>query len=84
MREDPDLVMTREHPRWREFCERLAGPEACDFKDGGTWKCDSRADRPFARKILEDMGMNMAESLRYFSRHGGHCDCEILFNVDTE
>jgi hypothetical protein len=23
-------------------------------------------------------------SLRYFEEYGGHCDCEILLNVDTD
>ena len=79
------LAMTPENPEWRKFCERLGGPEACDFKeDPFSWKCNGRTNRPFARKILRDMGANVAASLRYYDTHGGHCDCEILFNCDRD
>ena len=78
-------VMTPEHPRWEEFCNRLAGPEGCDFQkkpDGNTtWKCAGGTDKTFATKILKAMHVDMAASLAYFDEHGGHCDCEILFNV---
>jgi len=78
-------VMTPEHPRWEEFCNRLAGPEGCDFQkkpDGNaTWKCAGGSDKTFAAKILKSMGMDVAASLAHFDEHGGHCDCEILFNV---
>jgi hypothetical protein len=26
---------------------------------------------------------DVVASLDYFNEHGGHCDCEILFNVDA-
>ena len=29
-------AMTRTHPRWNEFCERLNGPEGCNFRNGKT------------------------------------------------
>lgn len=74
-------VMTPEHPRWREFADRLGGPEGCDFKNN-TWKCNNLEDRPFATAILESMGADVEASLDYFYENGGHCDCEILFNVD--
>lgn len=80
-------VMTPEHRRWKEFCNRLAGPEGCDFKDGAnppettTWKCTGGEDRPCAVKILKAMRMDVAAALAHFDENGGHCDCEILFNV---
>lgn len=78
-------VMTPNHPRWKEFCNRLAGPEGCDFKkkpDGNAaWTCAGGNDRTFAAKILKAMNMDVAASLAFFSERGGHCDCEILFNV---
>ena len=78
-------VMTPKHPRWEEFCNRLAGPEGCDFKkkpDGdATWTCAGGNDKTFATKILKAMNMDVAASLAHFDEHGGHCDCEILFNV---
>ena len=78
-------IMTLQHPRWEEFCERLAGPEGCAFRkkpDGNTtWKCAGGNDKTFAAKILKAMRMDVAASLAYFDAHGGLCDCEILFNV---
>ena len=76
-------TMTPKHPRWNEFCVRLAGPEGCDFKDNHTWKCDNTSNRPFATAILKTMTeIDIAASMEYFDDNGGHCDCEILFNVD--
>jgi hypothetical protein len=80
------FVMKPGHKKWRRFCNRLAGPEACDFKDHPTkrftFKCGGGNDRSMATRILKDMGADVKASLAFFSEHGGHCDCEILFNVD--
>lgn len=85
--------MTKKHPRWNEFLERLEGPEGCDFKLVGppgrgdtTWTCDGGRDKSKAQAILADMGFTweeIEESCEYFDNHGGHCDCEILFNVNA-
>jgi hypothetical protein len=82
-------IMTPVHPRWDEFCDRLEGPEGCNFKEkkpgdakSVTWKCSSSTARPLAKAILEDMGMDVKKSLSFFEKHGGYCDCEILFNVE--
>jgi hypothetical protein len=43
-------------------------------------------DSTKAAKILNAMGLNawdVAASLASFHEHGGHCDCEILFNVNA-
>jgi hypothetical protein len=81
-------VMTRRHKRWAEFCERLEGPEGCNFRkkpDGRTtWDCKSGRDKSRAIAILTAMGATVGEivaSCEYFSSLGGYCDCEILFNV---
>ena len=76
------MIMTPADPRWREFANRLAGPEGCDFKEPGTWQC--QPGFAFARAILTDMGYEVAASLEYFAARGGGCDCEILFNLDAE
>jgi hypothetical protein len=79
-------LMTPEHPRWAEFTNRLGGPEGCDFREDNTWRCHGGHDKRFATAILEDMAktedINVAGSLAYYDQNGGHCDCEILFNVD--
>jgi len=82
-------IMNHEHPRWKEFVERLMGSEGCNFqeKEPGnpnsiTWKCKGGNNKDLAIKILTDMGnIDIEKSLTFFHRNGGHCDCEILFNV---
>ena len=84
------MIMNKKNPRWDEFLCRLDGKEGCNFrkikgKDGLTWTCDSKdRGRPLATKILKAMGLTDKEikgSMKYFDDNGGHCDCEILFNV---
>jgi hypothetical protein len=80
-------IMTREHPRWDEFCDRLEGPEGCNFRqdENGKWIWDCDNDQSLAIAILEKMGaIDIPDSLEYFEEHGGYCDCEILMNVDRE
>lgn len=82
-------VLTPEHPRWPEFIDRLAGPEGCDFrqdeKGNYSWKCAGGSDQSLSRAILESMGgLDVEGSLAYFSVHGGHCDCEVIFNVNPD
>ncbi len=76
------------HWRWNEFVRRLEGPEGCDFRreNGRTvWNCTGLVDRPHSRAVLETMeGIDVEGSLRYFSAHGGHCDCEVVFNVGPD
>jgi Protein of unknown function (DUF2695) len=80
-----DNAMTKEHPRWEEFLERLEGPEGCNFREAApgktVWNCAGGDDKSLATAILTDMGASIEESLAYFEAHGGYCDCEILFNV---
>lgn len=82
-----NLAMTPEHPQWLEFVERLEGPEGCDFQEhpekGFTWKCKGGYDKSFARAILETIpDIDIEASMEHYNKNGGHCDCEILFNVD--
>lgn len=83
-------IMSPHNPRWDEFASRLEGEEGCDFKQkiegdptSVTWKCGGGNDKSFAKAILEKMGgIDIEETLKYFDRNGGYCDCEILFNID--
>lgn len=87
MTEQQKPVMTPKHRRWQEFVLRMEGPDGCDFQevDGQyVWTCDATAARPAARRLLEAMGFDVEASLAYFSEHGGHCDCEILYNVEAD
>lgn len=66
-------TMTREHPRWEEFIERLFSGR------NETW-CEGNFKS--ARIILLEMGeIDIDESLAYCKRRGGYCDCEILYNI---
>jgi len=70
------------HPRWDEFIERLAGPNACNFQTD-RWTCFG--DMQFTTRILREMGLDEPSinvSTAYFRDHGGYCDCEVIFNVD--
>jgi hypothetical protein len=72
------------HPRWEEFLDRLCGPEGCAFAET-RWTC--YGDQRFSRRILAAMGLDEREiaiSLAYYRDHGGHCDCEVLFNLDRQ
>lgn len=65
-------VMTPSHTRWAEFMAHL---EAARHEFG----CSHTPAR--ATIILENMGVAVEPSLRYFRERGGFCDCEIIFNV---
>ena len=83
-------LMTPDHPRWNEFVEALEGPGYCNFHEEELgnpnsikWHCEGGMNKPYAKAILEKMsGFDVEASLRFFEENGGHCDCEILFNVE--
>ena len=84
----PEEVMTPSNPRWGEFCTRLEGPEACDFKRDAagkiSFRCGGGTDKTKSISIMKKMGVDAAlikESCFYFESHGGFCDCEIIFNI---
>lgn len=84
-----DGVMRPAHPRWNEFLQRLGGPEGCNFgeteSEGITWRCNGGRDKSFAIAIMKEMGdVDVEQSLDFFERNGGYCDCEIAFNVEHD
>ena len=79
-------VMGPSHERWREFADRLGGPEGCDFREQegrDVWDCDQ--DHRRTRAILTDMGFD-AEGIEAgvtgLIGRAGYCDCMVLLNVD--
>jgi len=81
-------VMKPGHALWDVFCDRLAGPDGCNWRTGedghDTWDCGGGHDKSKAFTILRGMGFSLrdiCESLSFFDANGGHCDCEILLNV---
>jgi hypothetical protein len=84
---DKSNVMTPAHEKWDEFCNRLEGEEGCNFHEdpvkGIVWNCTSSGAHAHkhSRAILTSMKCDVEASLEYFRKHGGYCDCEVLFNV---
>lgn len=73
--------------RMKLFFSKLEGKDGCNFRrvSGKTaWTCDATAKRPLAHKILRAMKVpagSIKEIMGVATKHGGHCDCEILFNA---
>lgn len=72
----------------KEFFKRLAGPEGCNFrqdkKRGTVWNCGGRSSKDLSIAILDKMGICAADQQKFLQEcddSGGHCDCEIIFNV---
>jgi len=85
-------TMTPESPRWDQFADRLYDCMTRGLP-GGQWRCDGDgtgdSDRnkvhSAAKRVMSAMGgVDIDASLAFFHEHGGHCDCEILFNVDPD
>jgi len=79
-------LMKPGHPRWEEFRERLEGEEGINMievdVEGYTFSCYNGFERPLTRALLKKFeGVDVEGSLKYFAENGGHCDCEVLFNV---
>ncbi len=83
--------MTPEHPRWKEFMERLGSAEGgINVREGGkgilekdrpTWDCDHslRATTAILRTMPD---VDRDASLVFLHEHGGECDCEVFLNVE--
>lgn len=72
--------------QWEDLFVRLEGPDGCNFREGpngDTWDCKGGTDLTFTKAILGEM-VDEAERDRVLSVidvFGGHCDCEVVFNV---
>lgn len=75
-------LLTPDHQRWSELMNKLnealftyIGKKLCN-------KC--KGDFRNSIGILRSMGnIDIAKTLNFFRKHGGFCDCEILFNVEN-
>ena len=66
----------------REFLDRLAGEEGCQYT-AIKWRCGGK-EYLYAKKILNRMDIPLKEQeilLELCKKYGGHCDCEILMNA---
>lgn len=75
MSESAKPILTRYHPDWNLFMERLA-------RKLSTRRCGHSTRNAWA--LLIKMGFDAAGSLAYFSGLGAECDCEILKSVAQE
>jgi Protein of unknown function (DUF2695) len=79
-------VLTPDSERWDSFADTLF---LALYPDGGDERSTCLGDNGpdvhrYAKEIMRDMGgIDIAASLEFFMAHGGHCDCEILLNVDS-
>jgi len=86
------FVLTPTNKRlWARFRSRLLGKEGCNFRkrpnpkdpEDFTWDCKGGQDQSLARKILSTMPqVDVEGTLEWCRRHGGYCDCEIIFNCE--
>ena len=80
-------AMTPTNPRWEEFISLLTGPQGCNFRYANgrnQWDCKGGHNKEHSIRILQEMGLSqgvIVNSLTYFTANGGHCDCEVVFNV---
>ena len=80
-------ILTREHKNFKKFCDLLEGKEGCNFHKGHkgimVWECKGGMNKSLATKILKKHfpNVDIEKTLTYFESKGGHCDCEIIFNV---
>lgn len=70
--------MTDEHPAFWDFYNRLGAV----LWPAGKEHPDCRHDHGAATEILNTMpGIDIQGTLDWLHENGGHCDCEIMFNV---
>jgi Protein of unknown function (DUF2695) len=69
-------VLTAHSLRWPEFYVRLSNTLTILAPRCG-------GDHRYAKEVMAEMGgIDIDATLAFFKQHGGHCDCEILMNVD--
>jgi|SRR5436190_6803269 len=84
------VIMTKEHPRIDQFLDAMAGAHGlalsthCDLDHTHFGRCDGKANRALAKRILSRMGFSGAQikqSLLYFDSSQLTCDCAIYLDI---
>ena len=79
--------------KFEELLDFLDSEEGCNFHEripgdskSVTWKCDGTLAMTLIWMETHGItnGIEQAINLAEIQRHGGHCDCEVLFNVSVE
>jgi len=82
--------MTKEHPGIEEFLDQMAGSQGldlrghCDLDRQHFGRCDGKAGRPLAKRVLSRMGFNGAQikqTLLYFDSSKLTCDCSVYLDI---
>ena len=78
------MILTKRKQDWGKFVELLEAKVNFrkDYKGVTEWNCKN--DFTFTEKILKEKfpKYNLLETLDYFEKNGGYCDCEILLNIE--
>lgn len=74
-------IMDKRNVNFTEFIEEL--DKKCNFRgQGDEMKWDCGNDHQFCKEILQNYeNIDIEATIKYFEKNGGHCDCEVLFNV---
>ena len=76
-------ILTPDSDRWGSFTEALGDAVQVNGCDGDRLQAVPGEHHRLAKRIMTAMGdVDISASIAYFEAHGGHCDCEILMNVD--
>jgi hypothetical protein len=74
-------LLTPDHQRWSELKSKL-NEILFTYIDNKLYsRC--KGDLRYSIRILKSMGnIDVEKTLKFFRKHHGYCDCEILFNVE--
>lgn len=67
------MTLTKNHQGWLFFCahmQRMDPEKPCGGKFDFTLECLNLIP-----------GIGIPESIQWLRQQGGHCDCEVIFNV---
>ena len=74
-------VLTPNHRYWKALCTRLNDMLTIYIEGKPHSKCQT--DLRCTTKILKSLpGIDVEETLALYMKLGGHCDCEVLMNVE--
>jgi hypothetical protein len=81
-------ILTSQSPRWYLFGAMLSDMLQGDLPEG-KWRCGNDGSggsmHRYTEALLKTMGgIDIVGTLDFFRKHGGHCDCEVLFNVEHD
>jgi hypothetical protein len=84
-------ILTPGSLQWEMFWDLLVDAMTEGLPED-TWRCDGDGTgdsdptlvHRCAKQAMAEMGnIDIEGTLAFFREHGGHCDCEIMFNVEN-